>query len=67
MIETERQYQITKAAAERFEHALDEMKRGANEGAVLHPQLRTAQQAAIQSQLDDLHAELRDYEARQSA
>jgi len=62
MISNERQYRITKAEADRFRRALEELERnsGAQEG--VHPRLVKAQLDAVQSQLDDLREELSEYE-----
>ena len=59
MITNERQYQITKAQVAKFRAALDapDMKTRA-----LHPRAQKALREAAQSQLDDLLAELEDYE-----
>ena len=61
MIKNERQYRITKAQAEKFRATLDElaaMPRPKN----VHPQLWEAQKAELKSQLQDLEAELQEYE-----
>ena len=61
MIRNERQYRITKAAAERFRHALQTLHDRVDDD--LHPVLRTAHEAAIKSQLEDLEAAIAAYEA----
>ena len=61
MIKNERQYRITNAQAEKFRATLDElaaMPRPKN----VHPKLWEAQKAGLKSQLQDLEAELREYE-----
>jgi len=60
MIKNERQYRITKAQADKFAHALREMK-GEPKRAV-HPVLHKAQRDAMRSQLGDLHREIVEYE-----
>ena len=60
MITNERQYQVTRRKIAEFEQALAE----ADERHVaLSPQLRQAAKDGIRSQLDDLRAELAEYEA----
>ena len=61
MIENERQYNITKTQAERFEWALEQLQRDkqAGEGTIL----AEVCEDAIRSQLGDLRDELRGYEA----
>jgi ribosome-binding protein aMBF1 (putative translation factor) len=61
MINDEREYRITRARAAEFEHAL-KASRGVTASA-LPPAIRQAQQEAIQSQLSELRADLRAYEA----
>ncbi|MGH2355373.1 MAG: helix-turn-helix domain-containing protein [Chloroflexota bacterium] len=60
MIENERQYQITKAAAERFEEALAHADQ---HGAHLHPRLRRAMREGIESQLQELREQMAEYDA----
>jgi transcriptional regulator with XRE-family HTH domain len=65
MIKNEREYRITKAQAERFEHALSEL--GASGGDPrLDPLLQKAEREAIQSQLEELHEQIAEYEALRS-
>lgn len=66
MIKNERQYRITKAQADKFGQALAKLKAHPKQGDQMHPLLRQAQIDALQSQLDDLHAELQEYEALKS-
>lgn len=59
MITNERQYRISKSEAERFEQALA----GSDEHtARLHPLLRQAMRDGLQSQLDELRAQIKAYE-----
>ena len=65
MIKNERQYRITQAHAVKFRAALEEL--GATpRGKHTHPKLWEAQKAGIKSQLQDLEAELREYESLKS-
>jgi hypothetical protein len=66
VIENERQYQITMAAAERFERALAAIEHRSALNDDVHPLLRKAREDAIRSQLEDLRAELREYERLRS-
>src|SRR5205085_9793917 len=62
MITTERQYRITKAAAERFEQALAHEEQGAH----LDQRLRRAMREGIESELEILREQLAEYEALRS-
>ena len=62
MITTERQYRITKAAAERFAQALAHEAQGAH----LDPRLRQAMREGIESELQILREQLAEYEALRS-
>lgn len=61
MITNERQYRITKAQADKFEQALAQLQ-AQREETHIHPLLQQAEQDALQSQLDDLHDELEEYD-----
>lgn len=61
MIEDERQYRLTRAQVERFSEALSQLRLAAAPSADVHPRLVEAQTQALQSQLDDLAAELIEY------
>ena len=63
MIKNERQYRITRAQAERFSQELREFEAQRSEPAEVHPLLLKAREDALRSQLDDLEADLREYEA----
>ena len=65
MITNERQYRITKAQVARFERAIRQQTER-DTGKEIHPMLRTAQTDALQSQLADLRAEIRQYESLRS-
>jgi ribosome-binding protein aMBF1 (putative translation factor) len=64
MIKNERQYRITKAQADKFTKALHEMTTSPQRAG--HPVLRKAQIEALQSQLEDLHREMAEYETLRS-
>ena len=59
MIKNERQYRITKAAAEKFEQSLMSFDSEPASPDV-HPVLRKAERDAIVGQLDELRAQLRE-------
>jgi|GEM_PF-206931 len=62
MIKNERQYRITKSQAQKFEDAIRKLEAdGRKEG--LHPLLHKAQVNALRSQLQDLQADLAQYDA----
>ena len=63
MIKNERQYRITRAQADRFSAALCRLDAGAADRSERHPRLLSVQREALQSQLSDLEADLREYEA----
>ena len=63
MIKNERQYRITRTQAERFARTLDGLRERSGEAEVMHPMIAQAQVDAVSSQLADLEAELREYEA----
>ncbi len=62
MIADEHEYRVTLEQAERLALALAEADREASAPDARH---RRLMRAALESQLDDLRAELADYEARQ--
>jgi transcriptional regulator with XRE-family HTH domain len=62
MISNERQYRITKAEADKFQRTLDALKAQGDSREGVHPLLVKAERDALQSQLDDLLAELAEYE-----
>jgi ribosome-binding protein aMBF1 (putative translation factor) len=64
MIKNERQYRITKAHAEKFAQALQELTTTPKRG--FHPVLHKAQIDALKSQLGDLQRELAEYETLRS-
>ncbi|HEV3079166.1 MAG TPA: helix-turn-helix transcriptional regulator [Gemmataceae bacterium] len=66
MIKNERQYAVTKGQEERLSRALERLLSRSGKRAALDPLLLKAEQEALQSQLQDLRAELRVYEALRS-
>lgn len=65
MIKNERQYRITNAQAEKFAAALLRFDEHTLAGEV-HPLIAQAERSALQSQYDDLRAELSEYEELRS-
>jgi transcriptional regulator with XRE-family HTH domain len=63
MIKNDRQYRITKAAASRFAESLRALEAGRTAPMPgVDPIIQQAERSAIKSQLDELQAELREYE-----
>ncbi len=62
MIKNERQYRITRAQADRFSEALRSFEAEAAHQSAVHPRLLSVQKEALESQLSDLRAEIREYE-----
>ena len=65
MIKNERQYRITQAHAAKFRATLNELTTTPRPKNI-HPKLWQAQKAGVQSQLQDLEAELQEYESLKS-
>jgi ribosome-binding protein aMBF1 (putative translation factor) len=63
MIKNERQYRITKAQAQKFEQALAELANCTEDKKQENLILFEAQMSAVESQLEDLREELKEYEA----
>ena len=63
MIKNERQYRITRTQAERFARTLEGLRERPEGADGIHPMIAQAQVDAVSSQLFDLQAELREYEA----
>ena len=63
MIKNERQYRITRAQAERFARTLEGLRERPEGVYGIHPMIAQAQVDSVSSQLADLEAELREYEA----
>lgn len=64
MIKNEREYRITRAQAEKFAQALAQMEEEPREAAGVHPLLRKAEADALQSQMENLRAEIAAYTGR---
>ncbi|MDO8689838.1 MAG: helix-turn-helix transcriptional regulator [Dehalococcoidia bacterium] len=64
MITTERQYRITKAEARRFEEAL--FRAAGTESPRIDPRIQQAMREGMESQLQELHEEIGEYEALRS-
>lgn len=63
MIKNDRQYRITKSAAARFADSLNRLQSGSVKPVLgVDPLIQRAEQDAIKGQLDDLRADLREYE-----
>ena len=67
MIENDLQYDLTRAAIERFERALTALGRRSAADDDIHPLLRKAQQDSIVSELEILQAQIHEYELRRSS
>jgi len=65
MIKNEREYRITKAQANKFEHALSQTATS-EAAAGIHPLIQKAQRDALQSQLDELREQIAEYESLRS-
>jgi len=65
MIKNEREYRITKAQAEKFEHALSELASSGRDPR-LHPLLQKAEREGVQSQLEELQEQIAEYDALRS-
>ena len=63
MITNERQYRITSAEAERFKRTLERLQTSPLGHGDVHPRLIQAELEALEGQLQDLRAELAQYEA----
>ena len=67
MITNERQYRITRSAADRFRKAISDIDASSVNCTDVHPRLLEAERKALVSQLTDLQAELSEYEFTKSA
>lgn len=66
MIKNERQYRITKAQAQKFERALASVQKKSVDDKKVHPLLQKLESKALRSQLEELKAQLSEYEELQS-
>lgn len=62
MIKNERQYQITQRQIESFQRDLHRVRRAAVDSDPIHPLIRQAQFEGIESQIETLRTEVREYE-----
>ena len=67
MITNERQYRITKRKERSFRQAIERFDAQASEPSGVHPRIRQAEREAMESQLDDLQAELAEYDQSREA
>ena len=67
MITNERQYRITKRKERDFREAIERFDALGSEPSDVHPRIRQAEREAMESQLDDLRAELAEYEGLKAA
>jgi len=65
MIKNDRQYNITKAQAEKFARALRDISKGSSVQDI-HPALAKAQREAMENQYQELQQELKEYEELKS-
>lgn len=66
MIKNERQFLITKAQVEKFEHAVANLAKRKNESAKIHPLLLKAEEEALRAQLTELRADVEEYKLLRS-
>ena len=62
MISNEKQYKITQEKADSFVRAMEEFDVACGERTDVHPRLLKAEREAMESQLEDLHREIDEYE-----
>jgi len=62
MIKNEREYRITKTQVKKFEQALAQLPKKRLTEKGVHPRLAKAQKDALQSQLESLAEQIKDYE-----
>jgi hypothetical protein len=66
MISNERQYRITKAQAAKLKTALEQFSAQSDTDRTTHPRLIKAQADGLESQVESMMRELREYEALRS-
>ena len=62
MIADEHQYRVTKRRERSFHKAIERLDARGSETSDVHPRIRQAEREAMASQLDDLRAEIAEYE-----
>lgn len=62
MITNERQYKITRSHAKKFKHAIENFAISQSERTDVHPRLLQAWREGLESQLEDLTHEIKEYE-----
>lgn len=67
MISNDRQYELTMQQADRFRAAIRQLETDPVVVRHVDPRLRQAERDGMQSQLEDLEAELREYERTKGA
>lgn len=67
MITNKRQYRITKRKERDFREAIERFDALGSEPSDVHPRIRQAEREAMESQLDNLRAELAEYEGLKAA
>jgi ribosome-binding protein aMBF1 (putative translation factor) len=63
MIKNERQYRITKTQVEKFSDAINQLSVHNQQDQSVHPLLRKAERDALENQLAELRAQVKEYEA----
>ena len=63
MIKNERQYRITKGWIQKFTQTVDHLDAHPEGNGSLHPLLRRAEREGLESQIETLQQEVREYEA----
>ena len=63
MISSAKQYRITRGKADLFVRAIEEFDATSGERTDVHARLLRAEREAMESQLEELHREIADYES----